>query len=152
MRYNVVVVGGGPAGLGAAVEAKRNGAKDVLIIERDRELGGILNQCIHNGFGLHEFKEELTGPEYAHKFIEMVKEEKIDYMLKSLKNKLSGYEVTTYSVFGDAGQEIIKKSIEDNFDLIVMTKSTKKNFIDSIGSVTLYVVKKSKCTVVIVPE
>ncbi|MBC6003056.1 universal stress protein [Paraclostridium tenue] len=79
-------------------------------------------------------------------------QEKIDYMLKSLKNKLSGYEVTTYSVFGDAGQEIIKKSIEDNFDLIVMTKSTKKNFIDSIGSVTLYVVKKSKCTVVIVPE
>ena len=79
-------------------------------------------------------------------------QEKIDYMLKNLKNKLSGYEVTTYSVFGDAGQEIIKKSIEDNFDLIVMTKSTKKNFIDSIGSVTLYVVKKSKCTVVIVPE
>lgn len=79
-------------------------------------------------------------------------QEKIDYMLKSLKNKLSGYEVTTYSVFGDAGQEILKKSIEDNFDLIVMTKSTKKNFIDSIGSVTLYVVKKSKCTVVIVPE
>lgn len=79
-------------------------------------------------------------------------QEKIDYMLKSLKNKLSGYEVTTYSVFGDAGQEIIKKSIDDNFDLIVMTKSTKKNFIDSIGSVTLYVVKKSKCTVVIVPE
>ena len=79
-------------------------------------------------------------------------QEKIDYLLKNLKNKLSGYEVTTYSVFGDAGQEIIKKSIEDNFDLIVMTKSTKKNFIDSIGSVTLYVVKKSKCTVVIVPE
>ena len=79
-------------------------------------------------------------------------QEKIDCMLKNLKNKLPGYDVTTYSVFGDAGQEIIKKSIEDNFDLIVMTKSTKKNFIDSIGSVTLYVVKKSKCTVVIVPE
>ena len=84
MKYNVVVIGGGPAGLGAAVEAKRNGAGNVLIIERDRELGGILNQCIHNGFGLHEFKEELTGPEYAGKFIEMVKEENIDYMLNTM--------------------------------------------------------------------
>lgn len=84
MKYNVVVVGGGPAGLGAAYEAKKNGAKDVLIIERDRELGGILNQCIHNGFGLHEFKEELTGPEYAHRFIEMIKEENIDYMLNTM--------------------------------------------------------------------
>ncbi len=60
------------------------GAGNVLIIERDRELGGILNQCIHNGFGLHEFKEELTGPEYAGKFIEMVKEENIDYMLNTM--------------------------------------------------------------------
>ena len=84
MKYNVVVIGGGPAGLGAAVEAKRNGAGNVLIIERDRELGGILNQWIHNGFGLHEFKEELTGPEYSGKFIEMVKEENIDYMLNTM--------------------------------------------------------------------
>jgi len=84
LKYNVVVVGGGPAGLGAAVEAKRNGAKDVLIIERDRGLGGLLNQGIHNGFGLHEFKEELTGPEYAHRFIEMAKEENIDYMLNTM--------------------------------------------------------------------
>lgn len=84
MKYNVVVLGGGPAGLGAAVEAKRNGAKSVLIIERDRELGGILNQCIHNGFGLHEFKEELTGPEYAGRFIKMAKEENIDYMLNTM--------------------------------------------------------------------
>lgn len=84
MRYNVVVIGGGPAGLGAALEAKRNGAGDVLIIERDRELGGILNQCIHNGFGLHVFKEELTGPEYAGRFINMVKEENIDYMLNTM--------------------------------------------------------------------
>ena len=101
MRYNVVVVGGGPAGLGAAVEAKRNGAKDVLIIERDRELGGILNQCIHNGFGLHEFKEELTGPEYAHKFIEMVKEEKIDYMLDTMVLNIS--EDKTIEALGEEG-------------------------------------------------
>lgn len=101
MRYNVVIVGGGPAGLGAAVEAKRNGAKDVLIIERDRELGGILNQCIHNGFGLHEFKEELTGPEYAHKFIEMVKEEKIDYMLDTMVLNIS--EDKTIEALGEEG-------------------------------------------------
>ena len=70
--YDLVIVGGGPAGLAAAVSAKENGINDILIIERDKELGGILNQCIHNGFGLHTFKEELTGPEYACRFIESV--------------------------------------------------------------------------------
>ena len=79
-------------------------------------------------------------------------QKKLDSMLESFKNKLTGYEVNTYSVFGDPGPEIIKKSIGDDFDLIIMTKSTKKHFVDSIGSVTLYVVKKSKCTVIIVPE
>ena len=65
MTAEVVIIGGGPAGLAAAIAAKEAGISDVLILERDRELGGILNQCIHNGFGLHTFKEELTGPEYA---------------------------------------------------------------------------------------
>ena len=72
--YDVIIVGGGPAGLTAAYSAWENGAKKIIVIERDRELGGILQQCIHNGFGLHHFKEELTGPGYAHKCIELIKD------------------------------------------------------------------------------
>lgn len=72
--YDVVVVGGGPAGLAAAVSASNNGAQRVLIIERDKELGGILQQCVHNGFGLHRFQQELTGPGYAGRYIRMVEE------------------------------------------------------------------------------
>ena len=70
--YDIVIVGGGPAGLAAAVAAKEAGNDSILILERDHELGGILNQCIHNGFGLHTFKEELTGPEYAARFVAQV--------------------------------------------------------------------------------
>lgn len=88
-KCDIVIIGGGPAGLAAAISAKKNGADDILILERDKELGGILNQCIHNGFGLHTFKEELTGPEYAARFIEQVDELGIEYKLNTMVMDIS---------------------------------------------------------------
>ena len=111
MNADVVIIGGGPAGLAAAVSAKNEGAKSILILERDDKLGGILNQCIHNGFGLHTFKEELTGPEYAQRFIDQVVENNMPYKLNSTVIDISKDLKVTY-VSKDDGLNVVEaKSI-----------------------------------------
>lgn len=109
--FDLIVIGGGPAGLAAALSAYENGLEKILIVERDKELGGILNQCIHNGFGLHYFKEELTGPEYAGRFIEMLKDTNVSVMTDTMVLEITqGKEV--HCVNTKDGYQIIKaKSI-----------------------------------------
>ena len=105
MKYDVIVIGGGPAGMSAGLESARNGCKTV-IVERNPYLGGILKQCIHNGFGLHYFKEEFTGPEYAKKFIEMVeKEPNLDVLTSTFVTKIDG---TNVDIMNDKGVSVIE--------------------------------------------
>ena len=91
---DVAVIGAGPAGLAAAVAAKNEGAERVIIIERDQKPGGILQQCIHPGFGLTLFKEELTGPEYAHRFIEQAKAGNVEFLFNSMVLSVNEHQVT----------------------------------------------------------
>lgn len=104
--FDLIVIGGGPAGLAAALSAYENGLKNILIIERDKELGGILNQCIHNGFGLHYFKEELTGPEYAGKFIEMLKDTAVHVMTDTMVLEITK-EKQVHCVNSENGYQIL---------------------------------------------
>lgn len=94
-RCDMVIIGGGPAGLAAAVAARESGIEDILILERDTELGGILNQCIHSGFGLHTFQEELTGPEYAQRYIQKVRDLAIPCLLDTMVLEITPERVVT---------------------------------------------------------
>lgn len=106
-QFELVVIGGGSAGLAAAVSAYEQGVRDILILERDKELGGILQQCIHNGFGVHTFKEELSGPAFAERFIDLVNQNYITYKLNAMVIHMSDHKTLEY-VSPDEGYVVIK--------------------------------------------
>ena len=126
MKYELVIIGGGPAGLSAANAAWEAGCRSICIVERDRELGGILNQCIHNGFGLHYFKEELTGPEYAGRFIEMVGQTGVDVRLDAMVLEVTP-DKQVHIVSSAGGYEVL------DADAIVLAMGCRERTRGAIG-------------------
>ncbi len=111
LNKQLVIVGGGPAGLAAAIAAKNGGVSDIIILEREDYLGGILNQCIHNGFGLHTFKEELTGPEYAQRFIDKVTTGNIEYKLGATVLSVTKDKIVSYVSQSDGAVNIKAQAV-----------------------------------------
>lgn len=109
-KTDLLIIGGGSAGLAAALEARKNGIKDILILEREKELGGILKQCIHNGFGLHTFKEELTGPEYAARYVDEVVKQGIPYLTETMVLEVAPNK-TVRAINADGALEISARAI-----------------------------------------
>ena len=145
MKKELVIIGGGPAGMSAAVSAYEAGVKDILILERESRLGGILKQCIHNGFGLHKFGEELTGPEYAYKYEKKVHEYGIPYMTETTVLSLSENRVVTAtnsekSVFSiEAGAVILAMGCRERSRGAVNTAGTRPAGVYSAGTAQKYV-------------
>ena len=110
-QVDVLIIGGGPAGLAAAIAAHDAGCRNVLILERDAQLGGILNQCIHNGFGLHTFQEELTGPEYAQRFIDQAAQRNIPFLLNTMVHSIAPDKTVTALNSADGCFTIQAKSV-----------------------------------------
>ena len=141
VKCDVAVIGGGPAGLAAAIAAKEEGAQKVLILERDNALGGILQQCIHPGFGLTRFQEELTGPEYYGRFVDRAQELGVDYMLNSMVleiNHESNQVICTSSEYGltcvQAGSIVLAMGCREKTRASIMVPGTRPAGLYTAGS------------------
>ena len=124
MDYDVIVIGGGAGGMAAAIESDKVGAK-TLLIEKENVLGGILNQCIHNGFGLHHFKEELTGPEYANRYVQALKSTNVDVLYNTFVTNIESNKV---EIVNDKVKQIL------NAKAIVLAMGCREK---SAGSINL---------------